>query len=51
MVQSPSKIEQALATMKDHGLKYTKKREAMISFLIKRNRYLSAFQLFVTVTL
>lgn len=42
MVQPLSKIEQALGTMKDHGLKYTKKREMMITYLIKRNRYVSA---------
>ncbi|MEI5995512.1 hypothetical protein A5880_003103 [Enterococcus sp. 4G2_DIV0659] len=36
-----SKVEQSLSVMKEHGLKYTKKREAMITYLIRRNRYIS----------
>lgn len=35
-------IEEALATIKEHGFKYTKKREAMITYLAKKNRYVSA---------
>lgn len=39
-------IESALETMKANGLKYTKKREAMISYLIRRNRYVSAREVY-----
>ena len=42
MVQTKSTIQQSLETMKANGLKYTKKREALITYLIKRNRYVSA---------
>ncbi|MFV0558381.1 MAG: Fur family transcriptional regulator [Enterococcus sp.] len=35
-------LEQALATIKDHGFKYTKKRAELISYLVKKNRYVSA---------
>ncbi|KAF1295815.1 transcriptional repressor [Enterococcus sp. JM4C] len=35
-------IQQSLDCLKDNGLKYTKKREALLTYLIKRNRYVSA---------
>ncbi|MFV0561367.1 MAG: Fur family transcriptional regulator [Enterococcus sp.] len=35
-------IEQSLEALKASGLKYTKKREAMLTYLIKRNRYVAA---------
>lgn len=35
-------IEQAMSILKEHGYKYTKKREAIITYLVKRNRYLPA---------
>lgn len=37
-----TKIEQALEVMKEHGFKYTEKREAIITYLVKKNRYVSA---------
>ncbi|MTD38767.1 transcriptional repressor [Erwinia sp. CPCC 100877] len=46
MNESNSQIKQSLAVMKDHGLKYTKKREAMITYLIRRNRYISAREVY-----
>ena len=42
MAPVKTNIEQALETMKASGLKYTKKRELLMSYLIKRNRYVSA---------
>ncbi|EOL42119.1 fur family transcriptional regulator [Enterococcus phoeniculicola] len=35
-------IQQSLDCLKENGLKYTKKREALLTYLIKRNRYVSA---------
>lgn len=35
-------VEKALQEMKDQGFKYTSKRENLLTFLIKRNRYVSA---------
>lgn len=35
-------VEQALQELKDSGYKYTKKRETLITYLVKRNRYVSA---------
>ncbi len=35
-------IEHAMTTLKENGFKYTKKREAIITYLVKRNRYLPA---------
>lgn len=46
MVQTKSTIQQSLETMKANGLKYTKKREALITYLIKRNRYVSAREVY-----
>ena len=39
-------IEQSLETLKNNGFKYTKKREAMLTYLVKRNRYVSAKEVF-----
>jgi hypothetical protein len=44
-VKNQTSIEQALQTLKDNGLKYTKKREAMIAYLAKANRYVPAKEL------
>lgn len=41
-MQRQSSIEQALETLKKNGLKYTKKREAMITYLAKSDRYVPA---------
>ncbi len=38
-------IKEALTVLKQNGLKYTKKREAMISFLAKRDRYIPASEI------
>jgi Fur family zinc uptake transcriptional regulator len=46
MIQTKSAVQQALETMKENGLKHTKKREALITFLIKRNRYVSAREVY-----
>lgn len=35
-------VEQSLAVMKQKGYKYTKKREALLTYLIQCNRYVSA---------
>lgn len=35
-------IEEALKVLKSNGFKYTKKREELIAYLAKRNRYVSA---------
>lgn len=37
-----TKIEQAMVTLKENGFKHTKKREMMLSYLAKRNRYIAA---------
>ncbi|MDR0921522.1 MAG: transcriptional repressor [Lactobacillales bacterium] len=37
-----SAIEKSLAIMKENGLKYTKKREEMLCYLARCNRYVSA---------
>lgn len=37
-----TKIEEALEIMKSHGFKYTKKREEIITYMVKKNRYVSA---------
>ena len=39
-------IEQSLEILKNNGFKYTKKREALLTYLIKRNRYVSAKEVF-----
>ena len=39
-------VEQSLETLKNNGFKYTKKREAMLTYLVKRNRYVSAKEVF-----
>lgn len=39
-------LEKALATVKENGLKYTKKRETLLDFLIKNNRYVSAREVY-----
>ncbi|HPJ00252.1 MAG TPA: Fur family transcriptional regulator [Enterococcus sp.] len=44
-MKNQTSIEQALQTLKDNGLKYTKKREAMIAYLAKANRYVPAKEL------
>ncbi|MGC6767818.1 Fur family transcriptional regulator [Enterococcus sp. LJL51] len=46
MAQTKSQVAEALEIMKTHGLKYTKKREAIIAYLIKRNRYISAKEVY-----
>ncbi|MBL1227448.1 Fur family transcriptional regulator [Enterococcus sp. BWR-S5] len=46
MAQVKSKVEESLDVMKANGLKYTKKREAIITYLIKRNRYISAKEVY-----
>lgn len=46
MAPVKTNIEQALETMKASGLKYTKKRELLMSYLIKRNRYVSAREVY-----
>ena len=35
-----------LETLKNNGFKYTKKREALLTYLVKRNRYVSAKEVF-----
>lgn len=42
MTEELNMIQQALATLKENGYKYTKKRETMLTYLAKRNRYVSA---------
>lgn len=44
--QQPSIIQQSLAIMKQHGLKYTKKRKEMLHYLIKMNRYVAAKEIY-----
>ena len=44
-MQIQSSIDQALETLKANGLKYTKKRAAMISYLATSNRYVPAREL------
>ena len=39
-------IEQSLEILKNNGFKYTKKREALLTYLVKRNRYVSAKEVF-----
>lgn len=39
-------IEQSLETLKNNDFKYTKKREALLTYLVKRNRYVSAKEVF-----
>lgn len=46
MTQIKSQVEESLDVMKANGLKYTKKREAIITYLIKRNRYISAKEVY-----
>lgn len=46
MNQSVAKIEQAMNHLKENGFKYTKKREAMITYLAKKNRYVSAREVY-----
>lgn len=41
-MKNQSAIDQAMQTLKEHGLKYTKKRETMITFLARSNRYVAA---------
>lgn len=41
-MQSQDVVQKALAVTKENGLKYTKKREALIRFLADKNRYVSA---------
>lgn len=43
-------IDQALTTLKDHGLKYTKKRELLLLFLIRNNRYVSAREIYESMS-
>ncbi len=44
-MKKTTSIEQALQILKEHGLKYTKKREAMITYLAECNRYVPAREL------
>lgn len=39
-------LEKALVKVKENGLKYTKKREALLQFLIKNNRYVAAREIY-----
>ena len=41
-----NRIEQALAVMKEAGFKYTKKREAMLTFLQQEDKYTSAREVY-----
>lgn len=40
------KLEQAVAIMKENGLKYTKRRIDILTYLIKENRYVAALDVF-----
>lgn len=40
------KLNQAMAILKENGLKLTKRRKEILSFLIEENRYLSALDVF-----
>lgn len=42
-------IEDALSLMKEHGYKYTKKREFLLRYLIFANRYVSAKDVYETM--
>ncbi|HIY57439.1 MAG TPA: transcriptional repressor [Candidatus Tetragenococcus pullicola] len=44
-MQEIKEIKDALELLKKNGLKYTKKREAMITYLAKSDRYVSASEL------
>ncbi|MDT2756531.1 Fur family transcriptional regulator [Enterococcus asini] len=37
-----TRIQQALSTLKEKGYKHTKKREVMLTYLVRRNRYMTA---------
>ncbi|WP_443081241.1 Fur family transcriptional regulator [Vagococcus sp.] len=39
-------LESAIKILKSHGYKYTKKREEILLFLIKENRYVGAIEVF-----
>ncbi|GCF93465.1 transcriptional repressor [Enterococcus florum] len=42
----PTLLEKALFKVKENGFKYTKKREALLNFLIKKNRYTAAREIY-----
>lgn len=46
MNHSQSGIAQALTIMKEHGFKYTKKRESLLTYLAQTNRYLPAREIY-----
>ena len=39
-------LEKALTKVKENGFKYTKKRETLLDYLIKSNRYVSAREVY-----
>ncbi|MFQ7235028.1 MAG: transcriptional repressor, partial [Enterococcus hulanensis] len=39
-------LEKALAKVKENGFKYTKKRETLLDYLIKCNRYVAAREVY-----
>ena len=41
-----TQVEEALEKLKEHGFKYTKKREDMLLFLIERNGYTGAKEVY-----
>ncbi len=44
-MENQSAVKEAVQQMKDYGFKYTKKRETIISYLAKANRYVAAKEL------
>lgn len=42
MKREMTKIDQAMVTLKEHGLKKTNKREKLLTFLATKNRYVAA---------
>lgn len=39
---SQTRLQDALTTLKEQGYKHTKKREVMLDYLVRRNRYVTA---------
>ncbi|AYW45331.1 transcriptional repressor [Tetragenococcus koreensis] len=44
-MENQTMVKEAVHQMKDYGFKYTKKREAIISYLAQNNRYVAAKEL------
>jgi len=44
-MENQAAIKEAMQQLKEHGFKYTKKRETIISYLAKTNRYVAAKEL------